>query len=145
EARSNVAARAPVALLQAQATSAGLPCRSQRRLRRAPWTMSALRAGALMASPSCKSMARTVLLSKRVLKSPFGSFSWAPFGNVSLTAFLRVSPMQTMPSWDQTATRSEEHTSELQSPYDLVCRLLLEKKKNEHITWLRITSHRRLT
>src|SRR5437867_13039412 len=24
--------------------------------------------------------------------------------------------------------RSEEHTSELQSPYDLVCRLLLEKK-----------------
>src|SRR5437867_10007689 len=28
-----------------------------------------------------------------------------------------------------TRTRSEEHTSELQSPYDLVCRLLLEKKK----------------
>src|SRR5207248_11391259 len=28
-----------------------------------------------------------------------------------------------------TANRSEEHTSELQSPYDLVCRLLLEKKK----------------
>src|SRR5437867_6368531 len=27
--------------------------------------------------------------------------------------------------------RSEEHTSELQSPYDLVCRLLLEKK-NKH-------------
>src|SRR5438094_6160478 len=26
---------------------------------------------------------------------------------------------------------SEEHTSELQSPYDLVCRLLLEKKKNK--------------
>src|SRR5207248_9875133 len=29
----------------------------------------------------------------------------------------------------QEAVRSEEHTSELQSPYDLVCRLLLEKKK----------------
>src|SRR5437867_4575393 len=29
----------------------------------------------------------------------------------------------------QRAARSEEHTSELQSPYDLVCRLLLEKKK----------------
>src|SRR5574340_1846224 len=27
------------------------------------------------------------------------------------------------------AQRSEEHTSELQSPKDLVCRLLLEKKK----------------
>src|SRR5258708_13395251 len=30
--------------------------------------------------------------------------------------------------------RSEEHTSELQSPDHLVCRLLLEKKKNTHIT-----------
>src|SRR5207248_10578646 len=30
------------------------------------------------------------------------------------------------------AQRSEEHTSELQSPYDLVCRLLLEKKKKIH-------------
>src|SRR5207248_10207976 len=28
--------------------------------------------------------------------------------------------------------RSEEHTSELQSPYDLVCRLLLEKKNKNH-------------
>src|SRR5256885_7633739 len=33
---------------------------------------------------------------------------------------------------DATA-RSEEHTSELQSPCNLVCRLLLEKKKNHHI------------
>src|SRR2546426_9407255 len=30
-------------------------------------------------------------------------------------------------------TRSEEHTSELQSPCNLVCRLLLEKKKNTQI------------
>src|SRR5437773_8668121 len=29
------------------------------------------------------------------------------------------------------AVRSEEHTSELQSHHDLVCRLLLEKKKND--------------
>src|SRR4051794_41689322 len=32
-------------------------------------------------------------------------------------------------SWRR--TRSEEHTSELQSPVHLVCRLLLEKKKNK--------------
>src|SRR5438874_10677710 len=32
------------------------------------------------------------------------------------------------------APRSEEHTSELQSRRDLVCRLLLEKKKIEHFT-----------
>src|SRR5256885_8477434 len=30
----------------------------------------------------------------------------------------------------QICMRSEEHTSELQSPCNLVCRLLLEKKKN---------------
>src|SRR5437588_1851910 len=32
-------------------------------------------------------------------------------------------------SWSAEHTRSEEHTSELQSHSDLVCRLLLEKKK----------------
>src|SRR5437868_12553985 len=31
-----------------------------------------------------------------------------------------------------TEFRSEEHTSELQSRFDLVCRLLLEKKKKKH-------------
>src|SRR5438876_3849596 len=30
--------------------------------------------------------------------------------------------------------RSEEHTSELQSPVHLVCRLLLEKKKHSQLT-----------
>src|SRR5436189_4172992 len=32
--------------------------------------------------------------------------------------------------------RSEEHTSELQSPMYLVCRLLLEKKKHYHVPQL---------
>src|SRR5260370_32630089 len=36
-----------------------------------------------------------------------------------------LSPLQTTP-------RSEEHTSELQSHLNLVCRLLLEKKKKHH-------------
>src|SRR5258708_31349803 len=31
--------------------------------------------------------------------------------------------------------RSEEHTSELQSPDHLVCRLLLEKKKSARMRW----------
>src|SRR5690348_17810079 len=42
---------------------------------------------------------------------------------------------RTGPSWPDTPggrPRSEEHTSELQSPVHLVCRLLLEKKKNQH-------------
>src|SRR5256885_9768747 len=40
------------------------------------------------------------------------------------------SPMQST-SYER---RSEEHTSELQSPCNLVCRLLLEKKKKRDIT-----------
>src|SRR2546426_9337548 len=35
---------------------------------------------------------------------------------------------------DGQRNRSEEHTSELQSPCNLVCRLLLEKKKNKRIS-----------
>src|SRR5207248_11543377 len=41
----------------------------------------------------------------------------------------RASRAPTTPSPTCGYLRSEEHTSELQSPYDLVCRLLLEKKK----------------
>src|SRR2546421_467338 len=37
------------------------------------------------------------------------------------------------PSRSTPKRRSEEHTSELQSRSDLVCRLLLEKKKTENI------------
>src|SRR5256885_7308648 len=36
-------------------------------------------------------------------------------------------------SKDRRRKRSEEHTSELQSPCNLVCRLLLEKKKKKNI------------
>src|SRR5690348_8149402 len=36
--------------------------------------------------------------------------------------------------WPGTRVRSEEHTSELQSPVHLVCRLLLEKKKHRKQT-----------
>src|SRR5438270_3867751 len=35
---------------------------------------------------------------------------------------------------DESAYRSEEHTSELQSQSNLVCRLLLEKKKTTEMT-----------
>src|SRR5256885_12996418 len=49
------------------------------------------------------------------------------------------SPCPGLPHQAHQAARSEEHTSELQSPCNLVCRLLLEKKKktiniNPHIT-----------
>src|SRR2546421_1743400 len=39
------------------------------------------------------------------------------------------------------STRSEEHTSELQSRSDLVCRLLLEKKKKNKLTGTNYRRH----
>src|SRR5437763_12008851 len=47
----------------------------------------------------------------------------------SITAFRWAAPRRRRRNI-VTHTRSEEHTSELQSPMYLVCRLLLEKKKN---------------
>src|SRR5256885_13266340 len=44
-------------------------------------------------------------------------------------------PMRSSPSSTCRHQRSEEHTSELQSPCNLVCRLLLEKKKKGHTPW----------
>src|SRR5438094_5720986 len=52
-----------------------------------------------------------------------------PFGLVSLIG--RAQQRDRRPTLLLREERSEEHTSELQSPYDLVCRLLLEKKKAE--------------
>src|SRR2546430_9750384 len=46
-------------------------------------------------------------------------------------------------SWG-TTERSEEHTSELQSQSNLVCRLLLEKKKHRHLLLRSALSHSRL-
>src|SRR5256885_10466796 len=54
----------------------------------------------------------------------------------------RVHPQNQTPRAETRCERSEEHTSELQSPCNLVCRLLLEKKKNAmHLHTLRRSSH----
>src|SRR5438552_14947417 len=42
---------------------------------------------------------------------------------------------------EKSDARSEEHTSELQSPDHLVCRLLLEKKKQIHIRTTQFEHH----
>src|SRR5256885_7946201 len=59
----------------------------------------------------------TTLFRSTIAKVPLASFHSLKGG--------RVAP------WERFCRpRSEEHTSELQSPCNLVCRLLLEKKKN---------------
>src|SRR5258708_21758728 len=57
---------------------------------------------------------------------------WYP--NHQIRSHVRVlcrtcEPSNRAPSHRPSSSRSEEHTSELQSPDHLVCRLLLEKKK----------------
>src|SRR2546430_11090675 len=48
---------------------------------------------------------------------------------ILITAFSRTGPFHS--GTEASRARSEEHTSELQSQSNLVCRLLLEKKKNK--------------
>ena len=43
--------------------------------------------------------------------------------------------------WGDAQARSEEHTSELQSRRNLVCRLLLEQKKSHRLHWNSTTSY----
>src|SRR5258708_19392441 len=50
-------------------------------------------------------------------------------GDIVELAFLSVAAVGGRPTLQYLRPRSEEHTSELQSPDHLVCRLLLEKKK----------------
>src|SRR5256885_8047165 len=47
------------------------------------------------------------------------------------------SPRQNCEARQNRCRRSEEHTSELQSPCNLVCRLLLEKKKKSTLEYRR--------
>src|SRR5437867_9484674 len=64
--------------------------------------------------------------------------SAGPLGHVVVDTFAEARPDRSdTPAATPSlllGARSEEHTSELQSPYDLVCRLLLEKKKTIHPT-----------
>src|SRR2546426_6848119 len=63
----------------------------------------------------------------------------APIEELDPLAGIRAGVLRTLddrPAWH----RSEEHTSELQSPCNLVCRLLLEKKKTKPLTTTRLSS-----
>src|SRR5256885_4735425 len=108
-----------------------------------------------LTSPLELTVATAVLLLDHVIVRPVSALPLASFG---VAASWSVLPAGTLPEAGLTVTdatgtcttvmaavplcpslvavivaepaRSEEHTSELQSPCNLVCRLLLEKKKN---------------
>src|SRR5258708_24059699 len=59
---------------------------------------------------------------ERTVLASYDQFGFIQRDELAVDARLHLEPFD--------ADRSEEHTSELQSPDHLVCRLLLEKKKN---------------
>src|SRR5688500_20107979 len=56
-----------------------------------------------------------------------------PLGQPVRVSDLVLTPKKLVEDSRCPMNRSEEHTSELQSPCNLVCRLLLEKKKKEEV------------
>src|SRR5438876_6925020 len=60
---------------------------------------------------------------------PVGAQGLAPVAVMQHIGATRAQGLAPLPAGMSLTTRSEEHTSELQSPVHLVCRLLLEKKK----------------
>src|SRR5256885_10006201 len=80
------------------------------------------------ASSSRATSAEAVVWSTKT--APFFMPAKAPSGPiVTARRSLSLPTQHITKSWPSAAARSEEHTSELQSPCNLVCRLLLEKKK----------------
>src|SRR5699024_11442733 len=73
-----------------------------------------------------------VMISPSILKNTFilptsSMYFFSTASSQSTCAY----PSFSATSWALRLDRSEEHTSELQSRSDLVCRLLLEKKKSD--------------
>src|SRR2546422_4998433 len=87
----------------------------------------ALHAVALLALTACTEPTRPAAPADRPAFSTLASIACpaSPTFTVSDEASLRAALAAASPG-----ARSEEHTSELQSRLHLVCRLLLEKKKN---------------
>src|SRR5207249_9783022 len=93
-------------------------------------------------SPLSLHDALPILTRLRALRLPSAAFrrparQVSPAISPSLPRTEAALPTPITRAWSTSpAPRSEEHTSELQSRFDLVCRLLLEKKKIRTRTYL---------
>src|SRR5699024_11932730 len=97
-----------------------------------------------VAEPYIRRKAIRHLEKKRVVI--FAAGTGNPYFSTDTTAALRAAEVEAdvILMAKNNVDRSEEHTSELQSRFDLVCRLLLEKKKNIVIS-IKCYIHKRWT
>src|SRR5256885_7001086 len=92
-----------------------------------------------LSTPSSRNKARRIPSRLRFKRSEFRAQQKAPWPGNSWAFASPVRGSLPLPfrnrhaGHDLLLIRSEEHTSELQSPCNLVCRLLLEKKKKEYL------------
>src|SRR5256885_9737032 len=95
---------------------------------------------ALEAADAVRAAARRQGFSERVVLEPGRGFDWSEFTHAaaSLSLFAEKKLVELRLAAGKPGLRSEEHTSELQSPCNLVCRLLLEKKKKINIPSLQV-------
>src|SRR2546430_5192720 len=110
-----------------------------------------LRAEISVKSKSSPATCRIIRRRSAVRASFFSSESETTFRTVSMESrtwsvsgpamALRGTMNPSTATTDTHKTRSEEHTSELQSQSNLVCRLLLEKKKKTHTDAIPIRYH----
>src|SRR5438105_8184366 len=100
-------------------------CRGMRRSARLPWAIATLpgfrTAATAGRTPACPWPTRNLRREGRR-----GRYEALTPATAGLRVPARKGDAQSSSRWSE---RSEEHTSELQSRVDLVCRLLLEKKK----------------
>src|SRR5438874_8044727 len=99
------------------------------------WTWTPGGVGAM--PPHCLPTASASFLILNPTQPPFGAhtLNGVPFA-IEPDAEVSGFAVKLNATLDREWNRSEEHTSELQSRRDLVCRLLLEKKKRQGISVL---------
>src|SRR5256885_13083796 len=68
-----------------------------------------------------------------LFRSTAATFAWPQEDTCVIKLCAYETPYHTTVTLKFDGDRSEEHTSELQSPCNLVCRLLLEKKKIPYV------------
>src|SRR5256885_7346118 len=89
------------------------------------WNSSVIEESGGSAAEMNSGFAGSEMFQKKISRCPLSTLSSPPQATTLPSA---ETPIWCI-SFPLTAERSEEHTSELQSPCNLVCRLLLEKKK----------------